>query len=53
MFQPGLDSAITTLNHNTTAPLAIVDERGFNYILVAWYLKMNPVIFFTTIKKLV
>ncbi len=51
MFEPGFYQFIQRYNLNSPQPLAIVDERGFNYILVAWYLKVDPDTFFTTIRK--
>ena len=51
-FQPGFDTFIKQVDDNNQGkPLAIVDERGFNYILLAWYLKLQPNFFFSTVKK--
>ncbi len=51
MFEPGFDKALQKVNEESSGPLAIVDQRGFNYILLAWYLKMTPAQFSSTVKK--
>lgn len=51
MFQHGFPELIKDVDKNQPEALAIVDERGFNYILLAWYLKLEPSFFFSTIKK--
>jgi len=51
MFQPGFDTLINSVDNSYSSPVAIVDERGFNYILLAWYLKIPPDQFFSSIKK--
>ncbi len=51
MFQPGFDTLIQHTDVVYSTPMAIVDERGFDYILAAWYLKTSPSMFFSTIKK--
>lgn len=51
MFQPGFDTMIEQVDRQSDQPVAIVDSRGFTYIMLAWYLRLDPALFFSTIKK--
>ena len=51
-FQPGLDQIVMQLEQeNPQVPIAVVDGGGYQYILVAWYLKLPPAVFFETVSK--
>lgn len=34
-----------------SAPVAVVDQGGYNYILTAWYLRLRPSVFFQTVVR--
>lgn len=51
-LQVGFEQAIQKIEQSQpTAKVAIVDESGYQYILTAWYLKLEPNLFLSTIIK--
>ena len=53
-LKPGLAQTINQVeNQYPDLPVAVVDPEGYQYILVAWYLKIPPSVFFSsTVKQL-
>ena len=53
-LKPGFAEVIQKVNQKyPTRQIAVIDEEGYQYILLAWYLKIDPEIFFqTTVKQL-
>jgi 4-amino-4-deoxy-L-arabinose transferase-like glycosyltransferase len=48
-FKPGFKRVIGKAEQSySNQKIAIVDEEGYHYILLAWYLKMNPATYFKT-----
>ncbi|MCA9368735.1 MAG: glycosyltransferase family 39 protein [Pseudomonadales bacterium] len=53
LLQVGYQEVIQSVDASTEGPVAVVDPDGYQYILTAWYLRMDPDTFFTTnIKQL-
>jgi 4-amino-4-deoxy-L-arabinose transferase-like glycosyltransferase len=51
LLQGNFDQVIPTLESDSNLnPVAVVDTQGFHYILTAWYLKMSPTEFFSTVQ---
>jgi hypothetical protein len=52
VLKPGLAPKLKVLEVNYPAqPVAVVDAEGYQYILLAWYLKLSPTEFFSTVIK--
>lgn len=51
LYQGGISSALTKTETASDAQVAIIDGGGYHYIIVAWYLKLDPNTFFTTVVK--
>lgn len=51
-LQVGFDQAIQKIEQSQPkAKVAVVDESGYQYILTAWYLKLEPSLFLNTVVK--
>ncbi len=51
LLMTGFDTTIQKVEKNANSgPVAIVDPGGYQYILLAWYLKVPPQQFFSTVK---
>jgi 4-amino-4-deoxy-L-arabinose transferase-like glycosyltransferase len=51
-FKPGFNSVIKDLStRHTEGDIAIVDDEGYHYILLAWYLKLSPTQYFDTVVR--
>jgi len=49
IFQSGFDSVIKKVStYEAQQPVAIVDPSGYQYILLAWYLKIDPELYLKT-----
>ncbi|OGJ37786.1 MAG: hypothetical protein A2383_01720 [Candidatus Pacebacteria bacterium RIFOXYB1_FULL_39_46] len=49
-FQPGFAQVMQTVEaEHPDQPIAIVDPSGYHYIILAWYLKLPPDVYFKTI----
>jgi 4-amino-4-deoxy-L-arabinose transferase-like glycosyltransferase len=52
MFQPGYQDVLKQVESNyPNEMIAVIDDRGFQYILTAWYLKLPPDKFYATVQK--
>lgn len=51
VLKPGFQQIVNQvkLNNVEKKPVAVVDPSGYQYILLAWYLKLEPPSFFSTI----
>jgi len=49
-LKPGFDLIINQVDGQySNQPIAVIDEEGYQYILLAWYLKVPPQQFFDTV----
>lgn len=52
VLRPGFNQAIAQVEQvYPDQPIAVVDPEGYQYVLLAWYLKMSPAEFFETVKR--
>lgn len=50
IFQPGFDTVVQKVEQmHPSDKVAIVDAAGYQYILLAWYLKVPPAQYFSTV----
>jgi hypothetical protein len=51
-YQPGFDKLIQETERSfPETPVAVVDPAGYHYILLAWYLRLPPETYFSTVLR--
>ena len=51
-FKVGFDEVVQQVEQtHPDQPVAIVDPEGYHYILLAWYLRLSPQEYFTTVVR--
>lgn len=52
ILQPGYDDVLQQIEQDYPGePVAVIDTRGFHYVLTAWYLQIPPQDFFNSVVK--